>query len=846
MTFPPPALAARDDTSPAIPGAHAQDHTDERSAINTTVAELVAHELDQTAHGIPTQITTALAPYATSAAVAAGYQPLDSDLTALAALATTSFGRSVLTQADAAALRTLAGLGTAATQNTGAFDAAGAAAAAQAASQPLDSDLTAIAALTTTNFGRSILAMADASTVKTALALVKGDVGLSNVDNTADANKPVSTAQAAADATVLSTAEAYTDTVAAGKVSTSTALTTLDREWAGINIPFGSNFRIRGGYGPRSTTITGSLNNTDSTSTIALGNSRFWRGVNELVWLDPGTSSAEAVLITSATTCTRGQRGTSVVAHSAGATISRSRVRTVVGVGDSTLQDTQNSISAPYDAWFNRLRRKADERLGGVVGHGFYPIWRNGQYGANSGTEWTLSTSPSWATVLTTVTYDLGFHGNAVNCLGNTGATATFSVPAGMVINEIRVPWTDVSSNSVWTLTIDGGTPIANTIPTTHPSTPTHKKSVFNSSTTGWTQPASSIVITCTSASIIYGIEVYAQVITEGVTEGWAFHNCGHDGDTLAHLVQSRVIDDATVSLGSPTIVSSVRAAWTSHDKTVTLSDNGTVVTANIVSVSGNNATTDHTFTAAVNAGTPNPCVIHYGEGDWGRMLDGDPGSWVPDVVLVQFTNDMDVQTLTTPTGASTSAYTANATSNGTNVLTGAGTYTQVDVGKLIIKSDVPAGTTVTNISGTSITMSAAATGSSTSSTILGALEATVNFAVKQNLHTLCTRVAPYADVIIHIPFEQGSTRLTGAHCTSARQTSYRAALVAQAAAETNGGGSTGLVTVNLFDRWQKFGYANAASYDTPLLLDTGDSTRFHIGANGHRDIPEADLKVFA
>lgn len=44
------------------------------------------------------------------AAIAAGYQPLDSDLTAIAALATTSFGRSLLTQADAAAARTILGV----------------------------------------------------------------------------------------------------------------------------------------------------------------------------------------------------------------------------------------------------------------------------------------------------------------------------------------------------------------------------------------------------------------------------------------------------------------------------------------------------------------------------------------------------------------------------------------------------------------------------------------------------------------------------------------------------------------------------------------------------------------
>lgn len=51
---------------------------------------------------------------ATTAAVAAGYQPLDSDLTAIAALSTTTFGRALLTQADATATNTTLGLGSAA------------------------------------------------------------------------------------------------------------------------------------------------------------------------------------------------------------------------------------------------------------------------------------------------------------------------------------------------------------------------------------------------------------------------------------------------------------------------------------------------------------------------------------------------------------------------------------------------------------------------------------------------------------------------------------------------------------------------------------------------------------
>jgi hypothetical protein len=75
-----------------------------------------------------------------------------------------------------------------------------------ASKQPLDSDLTTIAGLTP---GAGNVLAADGSgwfsktyaALKTAMAFVKGDVGLGNVDNTSDANKPVSTAaQTALDA----------------------------------------------------------------------------------------------------------------------------------------------------------------------------------------------------------------------------------------------------------------------------------------------------------------------------------------------------------------------------------------------------------------------------------------------------------------------------------------------------------------------------------------------------------------------------------------------------------------------------------------------------------------------
>lgn len=69
-----------------------------------------------------TSTPTTLAGYGitdaiTAATAASTYQPLDADLTSIAALTTTTFGRFLLTQADASAARSTLGLGTLATQN---------------------------------------------------------------------------------------------------------------------------------------------------------------------------------------------------------------------------------------------------------------------------------------------------------------------------------------------------------------------------------------------------------------------------------------------------------------------------------------------------------------------------------------------------------------------------------------------------------------------------------------------------------------------------------------------------------------------------------------------------------
>jgi hypothetical protein len=69
----------------------------------------------------PADLASTLSSYLTTANGALTYQPLDGDLTAIAGLSTSAYGRSVLVLANAAAGRTWLELGTAATAATGDF-----------------------------------------------------------------------------------------------------------------------------------------------------------------------------------------------------------------------------------------------------------------------------------------------------------------------------------------------------------------------------------------------------------------------------------------------------------------------------------------------------------------------------------------------------------------------------------------------------------------------------------------------------------------------------------------------------------------------------------------------------
>lgn len=136
----------------------------------------------------------------------------DSELPGSAGGVTTVFGRSGVVTATSGDY-TPAQVGLGAVNNTADTDKpvstaqataiAEAQALAEGASQPLDSDLTAIAGLTPSNNDimqrkSNVWTNRTPAQVKTDLALTSSDVGLANVNNTSDANKPVSTAQATA------------------------------------------------------------------------------------------------------------------------------------------------------------------------------------------------------------------------------------------------------------------------------------------------------------------------------------------------------------------------------------------------------------------------------------------------------------------------------------------------------------------------------------------------------------------------------------------------------------------------------------------------------------------------
>jgi len=245
---------------------------------------------------------------ATTADVAAGYQPLDSDLTAIAALTTTSTGRSLLAIADAAAGRTIlsaqaqdADLDTIAALSPSNDDflqrKAGAwanrtvaqvladLAAAGTTFQPLDSDLTAIAALTTTSTGRSLLEIANAAAGRTILSAQAQDSDLDAIAALSPSNDDVLQRKAGA-WTNRTIAQLLTDLAAPGTTfqpldSDLTAIAALSTTTFGralLALADAAALRTAAGLGTAATQNTG----TSGANVPLLNTSVTWSGGSQV------------------------------------------------------------------------------------------------------------------------------------------------------------------------------------------------------------------------------------------------------------------------------------------------------------------------------------------------------------------------------------------------------------------------------------------------------------------------------------------------------------------------------------------------------------------------------------
>lgn len=198
-----------------------------------TTAEVTAGAVD----------TDAVTPLKLAQKLTAWAQPLSANLTTLAGVVSGAFGRTLLTSADAAAAKTSLGLAAVATSGSASDITTGTLPTSVMPPLAINDTFTVVSqaamlALTAqrgdvairTDINRSFILAADAPATLAnwiqltaggdvnsvagrtgAVVLTATDVGLANVNNTSDASKPVSTAQAAADALNLKIASNLAD-----------------------------------------------------------------------------------------------------------------------------------------------------------------------------------------------------------------------------------------------------------------------------------------------------------------------------------------------------------------------------------------------------------------------------------------------------------------------------------------------------------------------------------------------------------------------------------------------------------------------------------------------------------
>ena len=654
----------------ALTNADAQEVIDRNAAISAAIAALVASApgvldtLDEIAAALgddpnfATTITTLLA----------GKQPLDSDLTAIAALITTAFGRNLLTLADAAALLTLLGLDSA----------------------------------TLAEFIRD--------TIGSALVAGTGiTLGVDDAGNTITITS-IATGTPPASAVPLQDAGGYytTDNVEAALQQLGPALNTgqLLKLTAGFTANKGSLDKWKAGTGKIGTRITKALTSgtltcgvldpmtadtmpprvmyledeavyvtgvsagrsvtdavTNSTTTITSATASFTSadvgrlvsgtGIPADTWIDSVTNSTTAVLSAAATTSTsgvsltfgpllnliRGEQGTTAAAHAARTEITRRRRRVVAVLGDSIVQGIATDGSRSSDPWVDRFHRASGERYGGVSGKA-WPNWRN-----------TAAVSPhhEWQGVgfVTTVagtTSEVGYGGSyaATQINAGTGNYWKWTRPGGEQVAAIEILIVDVGGTSCeGSYSIDGGTTW-----TDYPLTTRYVSGpgILRSFLVACDNPDEVRIRGANKAGtakavVMPSVPLYTySVFPWPITDGMAMLSFGWGGMKLRNTLNARSATDAVVTNGSP-VVTSASSAF------VTLDAGGTVYLEHVpYTVLTRDSATQITLTSNyLGTSGSGKRITLFGDSTGDRLaaITGHPASVNPDLVILgPFSND--------------------------------------------------------------------------------------------------------------------------------------------------------------------------------------------------------------
>jgi hypothetical protein len=693
----------------------------------------------RTLAGLGTAATHASTDFDSSGAAAAAQaasQPLDSDLTAIAALTTTAYGRAFLGLADAAAARTALALGTAATSNTTAFDASGAAAAAQAASQPLDSDLTAIAALATTAFGRGLLILADAAALRSSAGL--GGAAVLNVGTTAgtvaagDDSRIAGAAQKAsnlsdlaneatartnlglaigtdveahdADLTTIAALTPSNDDIIQRKTGAWTNRTmaqlaadlgipaSLNVLLGSIDIPRRSLDRFRGAPNRIGTNLTSNINST--VTTITVDNVRATRvGCYEVIGISSGGVIEQMQVIrgqrTANLTVIRGVNGTTAASHTAGDPIIYDRVRNVTCIGDSTCEGVNTGIAgSQWDGWVRRTRRIFNERFGGSLGWGFRGIYRGPRTGSKV-YEWDTA-----GLTVGNLDHSVYFLGPWIVYFGSgTGSNLTWTRPADCLVGQIDVWWVECSAfggtaGQGWSYSTDGGsTWIDNPVARSFPTAATTLNSADNNRRCDYFDGTKTMTLASVTGLPNSGF-VIVNVGSAGTFKCVAqFTYDGISGSTLTNV---QYVGPAAYNALTTVTGDTVQARPEMRKTSITITDPATFK-IRMASASG----------TASTCSTPGIDVWNMP-----NVYGTTAGVKVHNFGYAQqfLHNFLNARTI-----ADAGTTNANATLNAAR-----GAFTSDDVGKLIVGANIPANTCITAQAGTSCTLSNNATGTVT------------------------------------------------------------------------------------------------------------------------------------